>query len=313
MLAFQLSIQLILLIAVGILVWRLGLLDESFDTSLAALVLNVCLPCMIVKSFCIDFDSQQLKNCAVLVVLSVGLMVLWYFVGQLVFRAHHGDFTGRILRFGAMFTNFSFVGFPVAQQLYGATGLLYFVIFTMPIRMVYYSSAQPLLAPPERKLAKKSLRENLKGWFSPPVIAVFIGLVLYLTGWRFPTAVDKTLSSIGATASPLGMILCGITIGKNEWRALLSPRYLRMPLLRNFLMPVITIPILYLLPLDPLVSKTVVVYSALPVASMLNAFTIQYDPGEPEAQLQSAGSVFYSTLLCAVTIPLWAQLAEMLF
>ncbi len=115
MLAFQLSIQLILLIAVGILVWRLGLLDESFDTSLAALVLNVCLPCMIVKSFCIDFDSQQLKNCAVLVVLSVGLMVLRYFVGQLVFRAHHGDFTGRILRFGAMFTNFSFVGFPVAQ------------------------------------------------------------------------------------------------------------------------------------------------------------------------------------------------------
>ena len=313
MLAFQLSIQLLLLIAVGVIVWRLGLLDEKFDQSLAALVLNVCLPCMIVKSFCTEYDPQQFKNCVVLVGLSIGLLLLWFLIGQIVYHIHKKSFTGRILRFGAMFTNFSFVGFPVAQQLYGDTGLLYFVIFTMPIRMVYYSSAQPLLAPPGISVEKKAFRENLKGWLSPPVVAVFIGLALYFTGWRFPAPVDKTLGSIGATASPLGMILCGITIGKNEWQALLSPRYLRMPLLRNVLMPAVTILILYLLPIDPAVAKIVVVYSALPVASMLNAFTIQYDSGEPEAILESAGSVFYSTLLCAVTIPLWAQLAETLF
>lgn len=313
MLAFQLSIQLLLLIAVGVIVWRLGLLDEKFDQSLAALVLNVCLPCMIVKSFCTEYDPQQLKNCVVLVGLSIGLLLLWFLIGQIVYRIHKKSFTGRILRFGAMFTNFSFVGFPVAQQLYGDTGLLYFVIFTMPIRMVYYSSAQPLLAPLGISVEKKAFRENLKGWLSPPVVAVFIGLALYFTGWRFPAPVDKTLGSIGATASPLGMILCGITIGKNERKALLSPRYLRMPLLRNVLMPAVTILILYLLPIDPAVAKIVVVYSALPVASMLNAFTIQYDSGEPEAILESAGSVFYSTLLCAVTIPLWAQIAETLF
>lgn len=313
MLAFQLSIQLILLIALGVLVWRVGLVDEKFDTSLAALVLNVCLPCMIVRSFCTDYDPEQFRNCAVLIALSAGFMCLWALAGQIVYHIHRKDFTGRILRFGAMFTNFSFVGFPVAQQLYGDTGLLYFVIFTMPIRMVYYSSAQPLLAPPGETSVKKTPRENLKGWLSPPVVAVFIGLVLYLTGWRFPGPLDKAVASIGATASPMGMLLCGITIGKNDWKALLSPRYLHMPLLRNMLMPLLTLPLLYVLPLDPTVAKTVVLYAALPVASMLNAFTIQYDSGEPEAMLESAGSVFYSTLFCAVTIPLWAQIAELLF
>ena len=104
MLAFQLSIQLLLLIAVGVLVWRLGLLDKKFDQSLAALVLNVCLPCMIVRSFCTDYDPNQLKNCVVLVGLSVALMCLWFGVGQLVFRLHKRSFTGRILRFGAMFS-----------------------------------------------------------------------------------------------------------------------------------------------------------------------------------------------------------------
>ena len=85
-----------------------------------------------------------------------------------------------------------------------------------------------------------------------------------------------------------------------------------MPLLRNMLLPALTAAIMYCLPVDPLVAKTVVIYAALPVASLLSAFTIQYDP-EPEAILESSGSVFFSILTCSITIPLWAQLAEYLF
>ena len=108
------------------------------------------------------------------------------------------------------------------------------------------------------------------------------------------------------------MILCGISLGKNNIKSLLKPKYLLMPLLRNMLLPVLTLAIMYFIPVDPLVAKTVVIYSSLPVASLLSAFTIQYDP-EPEAILESSGSVFFSILACSITIPFWAQLAEHLF
>lgn len=217
-----------------------------------------------------------------------------------------------MLRFGVMFTNFSFVGIPVVEALYGQTGLLYFVVFVVPIRMVYYSSAKALLSPPGIIHEKESILQHIKGWFSPPVAAVFIGLALYITGFTFPAPIDKTISGVGAITSPLGMILCGISLGKNNIKSLIKPKYLLMPLIRNMLMPALTAAIMYLLPVDPLVAKTVVIYAALPVASLLSAFTIQYSP-EPEAILESSGSVFFSILACSVTIPLWALLVQYLF
>lgn len=49
------------------------------------------------------------------------------------------------------------------------------------------------------------------------------------------------------------------------------------------------------------------------------AFTIEYDPA-PGSRMESAATVFFSTLLCAATVPLcaatvplWAAAAQVLF
>lgn len=312
MLALQLSIQLILYTLTGFFVERLKIVEENFDKSLTSFLINIALPCMIISSFNTAHSPNDLYNCGILVVISVGYLLLMFGIGQLIFKVSGGDFTGRILRFGTMFTNFSFVGIPVVQALYGQTGLLYFVVFVVPIRMVYYSSAQSLLAPPEAMQERRSFLQHLKGWMSPPVVAVFIGLALYISNFSLPEELDKTISGIGSVCAPMGMILCGISLGKNNIEALFKLRYLLMPLLQNIILPAITVAIMYIIPVDPLVSKIVVIYAALPVASFLVAFIIQYDP-RPEARLESAGSVFYSILICSITIPIWAAIAEYLF
>ncbi len=312
MLAFQLSLQLLFLIVIGFFIWRLGMVDEKFDSSLTSFLLNIALPCMIISSFNAPYSSDEMRNCAILAFLSIAYLALCFGIGQLVYIICGRSCTGRILRFGAMFTNFSFVGIPVAEALYGQTGLLYFVVFTAPIRMVYYSSAKPLLSPPGTEHEKMSFIQHLKGWLSPPVAAVLIGLLLYMARFELPAPIDKTISAVGAVTSPMGMILCGISLGKNEVKSLLKPKYLLMPLLRNMIMPAVTVAIMYFVPADPLVAKTVIIYSSLPVASLLAAFTIQYE-SDPEARLESAGSVFYSIVASTITIPLWAQFAEFLF
>ena len=48
-----------------------------------------------------------------------------------------------------------------------------------------------------------------------------------------------------------------------------------------------------------------VIFTALPTASLLAAFTIQYDPSR-DSQFEAAATVLLSTLLSAFTIPLWA-------
>ena len=46
--------------------------------------------------------------------------------------------------------------------------------------------------------------------------------------------------------------------------------------------------------------------------SLLVAFTIEYDPA-PGSRMESAATVFFSTLLCAATVPLWAAAAQAVF
>ena len=312
MLTFRLSLELIALIAIGFFIWRKGMVDEHFDTSLTNFIMKISLPCLIIGSFNAPFSAAELKNCILLIFLSLIMMGVWFLIGQTAFKLSGGGHWGRVVRFGSVFTNFSFVGMPVVEALFGQQGLLYFSVFTVPIRMVYYSSAQPLLSPPGAKLEKKSAFEHIKGWFSPPIIAVFIGMALYISGLQLPEVLDKTISAVGSICSPMGMILCGISLGKNKLTELLKLRYLRLPLFRNLLLPAVTLAIMYFLPVDALVAKIVVIYAALPVASLLAAYTIKYDP-DPQARLEGAGSVFISLLFFALTIPLWARITEAVF
>lgn len=312
MTAAQLSLQLILLTAVGILAGRLGIVKGDFDKQLTNLLMKILLPCMIVKSLMGAYSPEALKNSGLLVLLAIGLWAFSFALGQLVYRLTGRSATGRIMRFNMIYTNFTFVGIPVIEALCGELGLFYFVIFVVPYRMVYYSSAQPMLTPPGGPRLHRSFGQQLKGWFSPPVVAVFIGLILYLTQLTLPAPVTGVIQALGSCASPLGMVLCGISLSRYPFKALFRPKYLLYPLVRNLAMPTLFLLAALLLGLERELAQVVVLFGALPTASLLAAFTIQYDP-EQRTRFEAAAAVLLSTLFAAVTIPLWAWIIEFCF
>lgn len=113
------------------------------------------------------------------------------------------------------------------------------------------------------------------------------------------------INSLGSCASPLGMVLCGISLGKYDFRALLRPKYLWTPLIRTLALPALTLGLCLLAGLEGELARVAVIFTALPTASLLAAFTIQYDPSR-DSQFEAAATVLLSTLLSAFTIPLWA-------
>ena len=312
MTAAKLAIQLVLMIAVGIFVYRAKIVKADFDKQLTALILKICLPCLIVKSMMGVSSPEVLRNSGRLVLLAIGMLILTFALGQAVFLLMKKTASARIMRFSMIFTNFTFVGIPVIEALAGELGVFYFVVFLVPYRMVYYSSAQPMLSPPGLQQQRRSWGDKLKGWFSPPVVAVFVGLFFYLTQIALPAPVTGVINSLGSCASPLGMLLCGISLGKYEFRKLLRPRYLMLPLVRNLILPALIMALSLLLGLERELAQVVVVFTALPTASLLAAFTIQYDP-EPDSQFEAAASVLLTTVFCAATIPLWAFLLNRFF
>lgn len=310
MLASELAIQLLLFIMVGIAAQKLHIIGGDFDKQLSSFVLDITLPCLIIKSLNVEYEPGEMMNCAFLLVLSVAFMGIEAVLGQAAYIIMGKTSSARIMRFGMIFTNFTFVGMPVVEALYGQQGLFYFAIFQVPLRMIYYSSAKPMLSPPSMEREKLTPTKLIRGWLSPPVVAVLIGLALYISQISLPLVISNVINSIGSICSPLGMILCGMSLGKYNFKELLRPRYLVLPSLRLMAIPALFYFLTRFLPVPEMVSNMVVICAALPVASLMAAFTIQYEP-EEKAKFESAGNVLISTLLCAVTIPFWAYILSL--
>ena len=306
MTAAKLALELLIMIGIGYFIEKRRIVGANFSADLSSFVIKLALPCLIIQSMQVEYSVDQLKTCGFLLLLGLLYLAVSFAAAFLLWGLAPKDHRGRILRFGVIFTNFTFVGIPVMEALYGNQGVFYFVIFLVPLRIALYSFAKPLLTPVHVAVEKQTFAQKLKGWLSPPLVGVIIGLTLYISGWQPPEIIAQPMKWLAGVCSPMGMILCGVSLGKYPAGALLRPSCLRTALLRCLMMPGIFLALSFLLGLDPALARPMVVCSMLPIASTLAAFTIRYEPENTDAHFESAGAILCSTVLSAATIPLWS-------
>jgi len=306
MLVYELAAKLLIYIAVGFFARRFRVIGDGFSQSLTKFVMTIPLPLMIINSFRIEFSPEELSRFPVLIGFAVLSMAVCFCVGEAARRIIGGG-PGRAARFALMFTNFTFFGLAVVSELYGSMAVFYYVIFTLPIRLIFYSGA-PLL------LGERQTRQSLRQFFSAPVVGVLIGFFFYLSQLQLPVFLDDTMRSIGGMASPLGLMLCGAVLSDARLSGILKyPSSIVISLARLILMPAIILGVALLLRLDSMMTKTLIFYFAMPVASLLPPFVLRYNPGDDRGIAMSGYLVALSTVFAIFTIPLWAMALELFF
>lgn len=302
----NLAIKLAIIVISGFTIRRLKIVDDNFERQLSKFVTSLALPCLIIDSLNVEYSASDLKNGAILLAVSLGCMAVLFIIGSLICRIRHNDAVGRMMKFGTVFPNFTFVGMPIVEALYGQTGLFYFVLFTVMVRLFYYSSAGPMLS------GKRSgnIRESLKNFFSAPVIAVFIGVFLYLTQLELPYPIASAIESMSKMTSPLGMVLCGLILGGAEIGEMLRhPSFFLLTAIRLVVAPAVILALLLLTGLDDMVIRVSVIFCALPAAALLPTFSLRYSSSYEAGRVASA-NVFLSTALCVVTLPVWSLILD---
>lgn len=308
MTVLQLALKIVIFIAAGVVARKLKVMGDGFDKQLSRFVMAIPLPCMIVNSFRIEFSVEELLNAPLLLGLSLLSMIVVGVVAQLVYIRMHRTPVARSVRFSLLFTNFMFFGLPVVNELYGAQGSFYYLIFTLPIRVMFYGGAPITVGGIEQRM---SARELLKKFLCEPVVAVFIGLFLYVTQVELPALLDSVLTTLGNMASPLGLMLCGAIIADAKWEGILRyPCIIWVTAARLLLIPAAAMGLFLLLGVDHGVIRAAVCCFAMPVASLLPTFYLRYAPEETEGRLAGGYMVVASTLLCVATIPLWAVVMD---
>lgn len=311
MTVLQLSLRLLLFIATGFVGRKLKVMQDGFDKMLSRFVMAIPLPCMIINSFQIEYSADNLLAAPKLMALSVGSMAVLFVLVYLCTAKIHDPAIRKIIRFSLLFTNFTFMGFAVVQEVCGDVGSFNYVIFTLPIRVMFYGGASVILGKAGEKI---NARETVKRFLCEPVIAVFIGLLLYILQIHLPEFLSSTIRSIGNMASPLGLMLCGIIIADADFKqALRHPSVLAVSLVRLLIVPALAAAAYWAIGVKNEMIRTTIYYFAMPVASLTPVFLMRYDPDAMEARTIGGYIVVASTLFCIVTIPLWTLVLAKLF
>jgi predicted permease len=306
-----LTIEIFLLMAVGLAATRLRLIDERVSRGLSSLLVDFCLPALIFSSMQRPF-SAALRDEAFSI---LGLSTLTYAtaipLALLLVRAlgARGREAGP-LRFAACFSNVGFMGIPVIQALFGKEAIFAVSIFNIPFNVLCYSLGALMLVPePEggdsRHPKKAELAPILKSALNPAVLAALAGFLFFLLGLSLPPVLGKTLDLLGGTTTPLSMILVGAVLGRMKPKSALGNfRVYLVSVYRLLAHPLLVYAALRLAGLEGRLLAIPVMIVAMPAAANT---TILADclGGDTET---ASSLVAVSTLGSLVTIPLLARL-----
>lgn len=287
-----------LLIAVGWVLRRKNFLSEQGTKELGAILLRIIIPCVIVKSYIVPYSRERLLELA----LSAGLALLGFIAAMLIAYAVYGK-RRRIENFAAAFCNAGFIGIPLAQAAIGEDGVFYVATSVALLNLFQWTYGVYIMTDRRDAIRAKTIATN------PVVIAIVVGVVLFVGRIPVPEILTSTLGYIAGMNTPVAMILMGTYLARVSWRELLDRRAYSCVLLRLVVIPAVVLVLFWLLPVsNTAVVMAVFLAAATPVGANICVFAQQYNSDYPF----SVVTVCLSTVLSVVTVPLLSTLAQAL-
>ena len=305
---FVLVCELLLLCLLGYASRKFHAVDGSFASSLSSLMIDIVIPCYVLKAMLETDDLMQLLRDGLNACLAaLAVMAVLFVLGSLVKRLTGGGI-GRIMRFGTMFSNALIFGMPIAETYWGTPGLICLMAFYTPIRFGYYGLSELLLSPEETS-GKGHWKHALHILYSPAVLAFVIGPILLAMNVQLPEVVIRILDDVGACCKPLGMMLVGMIVGGYEVKKVVTKPILLMTAYKLLLVPALALLVMWIAGAGSMLAKMIVLYTALPSGPLLTTFCLRYDTDE-KVHLNSAGLVMFSTLGAVITVPMWLTIMD---
>lgn len=286
--------KLAILIAAGFILRKKEILPSMSRKSLTDVVMFFLLPCNILNSFWkATVDESTFTTCLNVLILSIVLDVLAIIIGLVFFRT--GDpKKDPVLRYSLMLPNANFLGSPLINSLYGATGTLYWSIYMIPYRIFMYTYGVAMFTKPD----KNSLVKNLL--LHPCFLCTIVGLIFMFTPLTAPKFLIDVTGYGSNTITALTMIIIGGILAEANWKDMVSKWSVIFAGVRLVFFPLLMAIICKLAKVDIAVAGVLTILSGTPAATMGTLFAEKYDMDKRLC----AQAITLSTVCCLVTLPL---------
>ncbi|WP_418748897.1 AEC family transporter [Faecalibacillus intestinalis] len=217
------TVPVFAMIILGMLFKKIGIIDDVFASRMNKFVFLIPLPVLLFKDLAtLDFntiwDTKFVLFCFFITILSILIVTLLSFL--LKNKQNQGEFIQASYRSSA-----ALLGIALIQNVYGkATMAPLMIIGSVPLYNIMAVVVLSFFSPERKGLSKEVWLKTIKGILTNPIlIGIVVGILWSLLHLPMPTMLDKTVTSIGNVATPLGLMAMGATFNYKEALGDLKP------------------------------------------------------------------------------------------
>ncbi len=292
LIAFEQVGKLLIFIAIGYILGHFNIVDKKHSKILSVILVYFVSPCTSVKSLSSGFTIDYLKNYYPMIIASVVLLLVFIFVAFFVSKLFtKNSYEQNVYHYTLTIPNYGYMGYSLAEGLFGSQGLLNMVVFCLFIN-IYIASVGYVM------LTNQKFTHKL--FFKPIFAGLIIGIFFGITQIPMPSLVNDIVNTASACLSPLAMLLTGIVISEFNFKDLITDKkaYIVSAL------RLIVIPITVLLVLKPFLNPDIVTTAVLYYALPCGLNTIVYAKSVNENYILGAKFAVVSNILSLLTLPL---------
>lgn len=251
----------VLIISLGFIFKKVGLLKESDGSGLSRLIFNLTLPALIIVSF---HDMVLEPSLMILVFLGFIFGIIFAIIGILIFKHEQQSIKGMLIMM-LPGLNIGLFAYPLVEGIWGAEGIKYFGMLDAGNAFIafglcyllgsYYSNGQDHLT---FSMAAKKLTGSI------PLMVYFFVFIINVLNISIPSIMLEAASAISAANMPLSLLLLGLYLSFDIDRRYIKSlvKYISA---RYGISLVIGLVIYFFLPSSEMIRTTLLIGLCLPI------------------------------------------------
>ncbi len=283
-----------ILIAVGFVLAKTGLINEKGTRQMTDILLMVVTPCVLINAYQKEFSSELIKGLLMSAFFSLIIHIVGILLSTLIFKKEE-TLRYRVSIFSAVYSNCGFMAIPLLSAAMGADGVFYGSAYLAVFTILYWTHGICLYGGSLKEISIKKIITN------PGIIGTLAAVILFAARIELPYVLKESVGYFAGLNTPLAMIVMGAYLTRVDIKkAIKSGSIYAVSLLRLLIIPIIAVLLARILKIDPVIAKAVLISAACPTASVTALMATKYNLDSTYA----SEVVSVTTVISIITIPL---------
>lgn len=310
-------LKLFIVLVLGFVLYKFDIIDARTSKKLSSLVVKVTAPLWIIST---ALSASTQDRLGVLLLFGAGILM---YIGFILFA----KLVTWLLRINPqdrplyecmmVFSNNSFMGFPVLQSVLGDSAVFYSSMLHFSFNIFIYTYAVYCFEKAAGTSGEKTVKEHkskrqkaaelVKALVTPGFILILLALIIFVTGIRDDGIIYESCYMIGNVTSVLSMLVLGATFAQYPVKESLSDiRSYGFAVIRLLVIPIVTLLVCRLLKVNDFYTSIATITNGMPVASMVVMMANEHNA---DTKIITR-NIVVTTALSLITIPVVVALLQ---